>query len=293
MLGHVLVRGLAVRHVVTGTVRRRAGSPNLRAASGARLIDGVDAHEPSTIERALAETAPDVVINAIGVVKQRPEARDPLRTIETNALFPHRLAAVCRTRAIRLIHISTDCVFSGRQGRYREDDLPDATDLYGRSKLLGEVEGPGVLTIRTSLIGHEIGSGHGLLEWFLAQRGEVRGFTRAVFSGVPTCELTRILADHVLPNSSLDGLYHISSAPISKYEVLGLIASAYGKVITIRPDDTPICDRSLVAERFHAVTGYVAPPWGELVSRMRADHPASSPDVGSPARGTDAAGAVR
>ena len=175
-----------------------------------------------------------------------------------------------RERGARLIHFSTDCVFDGSKGSvYLEEDPPTATDVYGLSKYLGEVrEAPG-LTLRTSIIGHELRNWKSLLEWFLAQKGAIKGYARAVYSGLPTCELAKIVAEHVLPRPDLTGVFHLASAPISKYSLLGLIAAAYNKTIDIRPDTAVVEDKTLSGEKFRQATGYVAPPWPELVLAMR------------------------
>ena len=196
----------------------------------------------------------------------------PIVSITIKALFPHRLALACKTVGARLIHISTDCVFTGDQGGYTEDDSPDATDLYGRTKLLGEVENAHCVTLRTSLIGHELRSRYGLLEWFLSQKSSVRGFARAIYSGFPTVEIARILADHVIPDHDLRGVYHVSSAPISKYDLLKLVASRYDRELQVEHHEDIQCDRSLNSDRFQSVTGYRAPPWPELVDNMHEDH---------------------
>jgi dTDP-4-dehydrorhamnose reductase len=168
------------------------------------------------------------------------------------------------------VHISTDCVFSGAKGMYVESDFPDADDLYGRSKYLGEVDYPHAVTLRTSIIGHELDGARSLLCWFLAQGGSVRGFTKAVFSGLPTVELARVVRDFVLPHPELHGLYHVSAAPINKYDLLKLVAQAYGKSIEITPHDQLVIDRSLDSTRFKAATGYAPPSWPELVRTMHA-----------------------
>jgi dTDP-4-dehydrorhamnose reductase len=170
----------------------------------------------------------------------------------------------------RFIHISTDCVFSGTRGNYDENDVADAHDLYGRSKCMGEVKNHAhTVTLRTSIIGHELNGQHGLVNWFLAQQGTVKGFTNAIFSGVPTVELARIIADFVLPNTSLQGLYQVASEPINKYDLLTLLAAAYQKSITIVPDGQLVIDRSLNGSKFFGATAYVSPYWSELVATMR------------------------
>jgi dTDP-4-dehydrorhamnose reductase len=183
-------------------------------------------------------------------------------------MLPHRLARLCDLAGARLVHVSTDCVFSGTKGMYTESDFPDANDLYGRSKYLGEVDYPNAITLRTSIIGHELEGARSLLCWFLAQSNSVRGFTKAVFSGVPTVEMARIIRDFVLPRPELHGLYHVSVAPISKYELLKLVAQTYGTLTAIEPSDQVVIDRSLDSTRFRASTGYRPPAWPELVRTM-------------------------
>ena len=213
---------------------------------------------------------PDVVINCIGLVKQIAAVNDPILALSINSILPHRLARLCDLASARLIHVSTDCVFSGGKGGYVESDPPDALDLYGRSKLLGEVAYPHAITLRTSIIGRELNGSHGLIGWFLAQQGAVSGYTRAVFSGLPTCELARVVRDFVLPQPELHGVYHVVAEPISKYALLQLVNGAYGKHLEITPDASVQIDRSLNGGRFRAATGYVAPSWPELVEQMRA-----------------------
>lgn len=279
MLGHVLFSALAERPGldVSGTARRAEGlSRRFPPELAGRVRGNVDADDFAAVRRVLAEAAPDVVVNCIGVVKQLPGASDPVTAISVNALFPHRLAAACGEAGARMIHFGTDCVFSGSRGSYAESDPPDAADLYGRSKLLGEAVGPRCVTLRTSIVGHELSGRHGLVEWFLAQEGTVRGFGGAIFSGFPTVEMARIVAEFVIPNRELSGLFHVSSDPISKHDLLHLVAARYGKGIVIERDDAFRCDRSLDSSRFRGATGYRPPPWTDLVAKMH-DHFAGSP----------------
>ncbi|MDQ0304620.1 dTDP-4-dehydrorhamnose reductase family protein [Ancylobacter polymorphus] len=227
-----------------------------------------DIHDLDGLRALLAECGADVVVNAIGVIKQVSGAEDPLLALPINAVLPHQLARLCGEAGARLVHVSTDCVFDGVRGHYSEDDVANATDLYGRSKLLGEVDQPHALTLRTSLVGHELGSYHSLIDWFLAQEGPVYGFTRAIFSGVTTVEFARVLARHVLPNAGLRGLYHLSAAPISKHDLLRLVARVYGKSIEIIPRSEPVIDRSLRSDRFRAATGYAPPDWPTLLQEL-------------------------
>lgn len=274
MLGHTLFARLSEQKNldVYATARNKEAlsqwfTPRLLE----KIFSDVDADNFVSIVKILGEVKPDTVINCIGIIKQLPEAQDPIASITMNALFPHRLAAACKAARARMIHISTDCVFSGDKGNYTEKDRPDAVDLYGRTKLLGEVEYPHCITLRTSIIGHELKGKHGLIEWFLSQEGKVRGFTHAIYSGFPTVEMARIISEYVIPNKDVKGLYHVSSHPISKYDLLRLVAERYGKKIEIEQYDDFCCDRSLDSGRFRSLTGYNPPSWPELVEKMYHD----------------------
>ena len=271
MLGNAVLRLFAQSegYSVVGSARSAGVLRLLPPELCKHVIYGVDVENTDSLTRLFARARPDVVINCVGLVKQKVEAEDPLAAIPINALLPHRLARLCDVAGARLIHISTDCVFAGTRGMYSEQDLPDAQDLYGRSKYLGEVDYPHAVTLRTSIIGHELRSAHGLVGWFLAQQGPVRGFTRAIFSGLPTVELARVMRDFVVPNTDLRGLYHVSAEPINKFELLRLVAKAYGKSIAITPDDKLVIDRSLDSSRFREITGYQPAAWPELVRRMQ------------------------
>ena len=270
MLGNAMFRTLSEGAVVEvfGTARSSSVLRQFAPDAASKVITGVDVENQDSLARVFSKVKPQVVVNCIGLIKQLADANDPLQALPINAMLPHRLARLCELGSARLIHVSTDCVFSGTKGNYRESDPTDATDLYGRSKHLGEVTYPHTITLRTSIIGHELCSAHALLGWFLAQEGRVKGYTKAVFSGLPTVELARVVRDVVLPMPEISGLYHVASAPISKYDLLRLVADVYGKNIEIIPDDDLVIDRSLNAERFREATGYVTPPWDELVKRM-------------------------
>lgn len=271
MLGNAMMRVMAETggHDVWGTARSGAVNRHFSGQLSEHILAGVDVENVDALARLFDEVRPQAVINCIGLVKQLAAAADPLQALPINALLPHRLARLCALIGARLVHVSTDCVFDGRKGNYRETDPTDAEDLYGKSKYLGEVSYPHTITLRTSIIGHEIASAHGLVGWFLKQEGRIKGYRRAIFSGLPTVELSRIVRDIVLPRPALSGLYHVAAAPIAKLDLLELIAAAYGKNIVIEPDDSVITDRSLNAERFREATGYVAPVWPDLVAQMR------------------------
>lgn len=270
MVGHVILRYFAQSpgYSVIGSVRSGRDMQLLPEALRGQLVCGPDV-ETDALLQLFNRVRPDVVVNCIGVVKQAVESHDPLAAIPVNSLLPHRLLRLCKLAGARLVHLSTDCVFSGARGMYREDDAADAADLYGRSKLLGEVDDPRAVTLRMSVIGPELKGTRGLLGWFLAQRGRTRGFTRAIFSGLTTLELARVLRDFVLPRPELHGVLHVAAKPINKYELLTLIAKTYDVAIEIEPDAELVIDRSLDASLFCRLTGYVAPSWPELVRAMR------------------------
>ena len=270
MLGNAVFRLFAASpgFLTWGSARGGGLVARLPATNQSQIVTGVDVENVDHLTRLFAQTRPGVVINCIGLVKQLAEADDPLAAIPINALLPHRLARLCDVAGARLIHMSTDCVFTGAKGMYLEGDASDAKDLYGRSKYLGEVDYPHAVTLRTSIIGHELNSAHGLVGWFLAQHGEVKGFTRAIFSGLPTVELARVIRDFVIPRPELHGVHHVSAQPINKYELLRLVARVYGKTIGVTPDDKLAIDRSLDSSRFRGLTGYAPPAWPELIRSM-------------------------
>ena len=271
MLGNAVYRTFATSsgYDVVGTVRSAASKIALPYGSSGELLAGLDVEQVDSLVAAFEKVRPDIVINCIGLVKQLAAANDPLVTLPINAMLPHRLARLAALVDARLIHVSTDCVFTGNKGDYVESDAPDAQDLYGRSKLLGEVDYPNAVTLRTSIIGTELGSAHGLVGWFLAQNGMVKGFTKAVFSGLPTAVLAQVIRDHVIPNPTLRGVWHVSAEPISKFDLLQLVAAEYGKDIEIVPDDQLIIDRSLACSRFREATGWTPPSWPHLIALMR------------------------
>lgn len=272
MIGSTVLRVLSEKKdwQVYGSVRDGSVKRFFPTPIGERLLAGIDVEQPDALARVLDKVRPDAVVNCAGLTKHKPEAEDPLVSVPINTLMPHRLAGLCKLVGARLIHVSTDCVFSGEKGGYTEDDFADARDVYGKSKALGEVDYPHAVTLRTSTIGHELQSQYGLLDWFLSQEGRCKGYTRAVFSGLPTVVFAQVVRDVVIPDKTLSGLYHVAAKPINKFDLLKLIAGVYGKTIDIIPDDKLVIDRSLDAGRFQKATGYIAPEWPELIKTMHA-----------------------
>jgi len=269
MIGHAMFRVLSEKTdwEVFGTLRN-ARDLQFFPSMQERLLTGIDVTSQDALVRVFAEVKPDVVINCIGLTKHHKEAEVPILAIPINALLPHRMAQLCEVSNARFIHVSTDCVFSGRDGLYSEDAFPDAGDLYGKSKFLGELNDNRALTLRTSTIGHELQSAYGLLEWFLKQEGECKGFKRAIFSGLPNVVFAQVVRDVVIVHPALCGLYHVGAAPIGKFDLLTQIAAIYRKDIKINADEDFSIDRSLDVTRFSRATGYVAPTWPELLEQM-------------------------
>ena len=270
MLGHKVWQIFRDRFDCHATVRTRLALPLF---DDDRVIDGFDAGDFDGVTRLIAKVRPQVVVNCIGVVKQLAAAHDPIASIMFNSLFPHVVGRACAEVGGRMIHSSTDCVFVGSRGGYREIDFPDAADLYGRSKLLGEVPVPH-LTIRTSIIGRELRTANGLVEWFLSHRGgSVRGLTKAVFSGVTTAALAETVANVIEQHPELHGLYHMAGEAISKYDLLVMLNEAFDAGIAITPDDSVVIDRSLDDTRFRNATASKRPAWPEMIAALAAESP--------------------
>jgi dTDP-4-dehydrorhamnose reductase len=270
MLGNAVMRIMCEKSdlEVYGTIRSDSVPQALPTEIKKNIIVSCDVTNQESLTQLFRKIRPDVVINCVGLVKQLAMADDPLITLPINAMLPHQLAHICSDYNARLVHISTDCVFSGTRGNYKETDISDAQDLYGKSKFIGEVNYPHTVTLRTSIIGHELQSAHSLISWFLSQKNSCKGFRKVIFSGLPTVVLAKIIRDIVLPKTELTGLFHVAAQPISKYDLLSLVAKVYEKPIEIIADDQQVLDRSLNAEKFKMATGYEAPPWDDLIKTM-------------------------
>jgi dTDP-4-dehydrorhamnose reductase len=267
MFGHVLFRELRQAHEARVTLRRPLAAYG-GAFAESDAFGGVEVRGSERVVELIAQFRPTAVVNAIGIVKQRPEAEEAVESIEVNALLPHRLAAACRAARARLITLSTDCVFSGAEGGYRETDTPSPVDLYGHTKLLGEVVGEGALTLRTSMIGLGLSRKVGLVDWFLAQQGRVRGYRNAIFSGLTTRALARVIRLLLEKHPGASGLYHVSAAPISKYDLLVALRERLSRSIEIVPADEPRIDRSLDSGKFRAAFAWQPPAWEAMLDEL-------------------------
>jgi dTDP-4-dehydrorhamnose reductase len=273
MLGHKLVQFLGQHAEVWATLRGNFGEIEaFELINNQRCIEEIDIENVESIRKAIFTSRPDVVVNAVGIVKQLPSSKDTIRTLTINSIFPHRLNELATEFGFRLFCISTDCVFDGIKGNYSENDLPNATDLYGKSKNLGEVVSENSLTLRTSIIGRELRTSHSLVEWFLANKGKsVKGFANAIYSGFPTIVLADIIRSLIFEHPKLSGLYHLSSDPINKYDLLKLLNKAYGANIEIERDEDFKIDRSLDSTKFKDLTGFMPASWEVMIEQMAND----------------------
>ena len=278
MLGHKMVEILGRRFPDTWcTVMEPVGDPVLAQVpwlQGDRVFSGLDVLDQAALEARLQELHPDVIVNCIGIIKQRAEAHDYILSLELNSLLPHRLALAAAKWGGRVIHFSTDCVFSGRDGGYTEDSPSDAEDLYGKTKYLGEVRIDNAVTLRTSIIGHELKNFASLLDWFLAQQGRtIKGFERVIYSGVTTNYLAKATAEVIAQHPDLSGLYQVTGHTLSKYDLLCALRDAYELDVTIEPESETVSDRSMIGERFIEATGLVPPPWNILAKELAIEYP--------------------
>lgn len=263
MLGHSLYRYFSRKYDVIATARSKAWDKD--------ILEGYDISDIKKFENLIHAEKPNLVFNCVGIIKQLNESKDNEICIHANALWPHQLASICKKNNSKLIHFSTDCVFSGENGMYTEASVADSRDLYGLSKYLGEVHYDHTLTLRTSIIGHELNSNVSLVDWFLSQVENCKGFRKAIYSGFPTNSLARVIDKYVLErflSGQVHGLYHISTDPINKYDLLKLVASKYNKNIEIEPYDDFAIDRSLNSTRFQKKFGYKPDSWEDLVNEM-------------------------
>ncbi len=273
MLGHQLLKHFRDNHQVSVTLRQGASQyRNYELFGDDNAYYGIDVRSFQNLVEVMADFQPEAVINAVGLVKQRSSSKENIPSLELNALLPHRLSMLCKATGTRLVHISTDCVFSGEKGRHVESDVPDAADLYGKSKLLGELTDSHCVTLRSSIIGLELARKKSLIEWYLAQTGKIKGFQKAIYTGVTTNEMARIIEFVLLNAPDLQGMWHVASKPINKYDLLKMLTEKLGrKDITLQPDVDFVCDRSLIGDAFTNQTGYKIPEWDDMINELVVD----------------------
>jgi dTDP-4-dehydrorhamnose reductase len=273
LAGNTLFRILNTQYNLTayGTIRSNKLLDYFPSHLCSKIITGIDVFDTPALTSIFCSTNPDVVINCISASKDKIINSDPSELLPVFSLLPHSLSKLSNDYGSRLIHLSSDGVFSGKKGMYIEADQPDANDVYGLAKRLGEVDNDHSVTIRTSLIGHSITKNDGLVDWFLSQSKFCTGFTNVCFSAITTVELANIVAQIILPRSDLHGIYHIPSQPIDKFSLLKIISEVYKKTIEITPDNSVVSNRSLNGDKFMNLTGYIAPCWNHQISMMYKD----------------------
>lgn len=272
MLGHQLLQSWQERHEVRVTLRGPMASyESYGLFHSGNSIPNVDGRDVEKVLEVVGDFQPDAVVNCIGIIKQRPVVNDTIVSLETNSLLPHRLRLICAAARARLVHLSTDCVFNGHRGMYRQSEAANAEDLYGLGKYLGEVAEAPAITIRSSIIGLELSRKQSLIEWFLRQSGTIKGFTRAIYSGVTTLEMARIIEHLLLRETDLYGLWQVASTPISKYDLLCRLSNLLGRQdVTIVPESDFHCDRSLDGSEFTERTGYPISSWDRMLKELAA-----------------------
>ena len=271
MIGHCLFGYLSQKkkYQIYGFVRNKRILKNNKFLFNHKNILEVEILRNNNLKKIISDLQPEIIINCSGIVKQNTLIRNVPLSIELNSIFPHNLNLICKEIDCRLIQLSTDCVFSGIKGNYKETDLPDPNDIYGRSKLLGELDYKNCITIRTSFIGHELVNNWGLLSWFLSQKKEVKGFKNVIYSGLTTLEISKVINNFIITNNSLNGLYHISSNPIDKFSLLRIINQTYGKNLNIEPDYLSKSDKSLNSLKFQNETGYKPIEWEDAIRELK------------------------
>ncbi len=274
MLGHMLVRVLSEHHQVIGTTSSQydTKSPLAHILDKTNWIDQVDVRNWQTVENAINHAKPNVLINCVGVIKQKMESGNIMDAILINSLIPHQLAATCEKLDIRFIHFSTDCVFEGTPGIKHLTDTPNATDLYGTTKRLGEVNYAPAITLRTGFVGRQLSGSEGLFEWVLSQKGKtVSGYQNAIYSGLTTMALSRVIQQVIEMQPTLSGLYQVASNRIDKYNLITKLNELLQLNLSITQDTDFKCDRSMDGMEFTNLTNIHIPSWEEMLTEFAAD----------------------
>ena len=272
MIGHKMTQVLSSQnHEIVISVREKRDL-TLKSVSSKPKVFFNDFLKDNILD-FLVKVNPDVIINAIGVTIRRGSTKNISETIYLNSLFPHQLSNWALAFKKRLIHFSTDCVFSGSEGSYLEDTTPNALDYYGKTKGLGEINSKSSLTIRSSMIGPELFNKTELFEWIINNKEkEINGFSRVMYSGVTTVYMARLLADLIDNHKNLNGIYNVASKPISKFELLHLINDNFDLGLIINDDKTVISNKTLNASKIEKEIGLQPPSWDELIFELKKDY---------------------
>jgi len=274
MIGHKIAQVLEKKNDIIGTSRKSIKPIDLGLKKSKIIYkDFADNTDFNFIKNLM----PDIIINCVGITTRRINNTNISQLEFINSKLPHILADWAIINNRKLIHLSTDCVFSGKTGNYIDDSYHDATDLYGRSKSLGEVNNKNTLTIRTSLIGREIFNFTELFEWFYRNKGgKVSGYDNVIYSGLTTIRLGKILEKIINDFPNLIGIYNFSSEPITKYSLLNLINKHFELGVQIFKDTKIKSNKVLISKKFTEITAINPPNWNDLILEFKEDNIANN-----------------
>jgi len=237
------------------------------------IDSNLDIFDIQKLKEKINKFKPNLIINCVGIIKQKISKTNEKNIFYINSIFPHELYKISNIIKARLIHFSTDCVFDGKKGNYDDKNETNANDIYGFSKALGELSYDNSITLRTSIIGHELSSKKSLLDWFLhLNKKNCYGYTKAYFSGLPTIEIFNFIQKFLLKKKKISGIYNLSSSRISKYNLLKKISKVYSKNINIIKNNKLKIDRSLNSKKLKKLVDYKCPPWNILIKNMYINH---------------------
>ena len=238
-----------------------------------KVIEDFDLNDLNKLNSLLNSLNPDIIINAAGITIRRGVNEFKSQTIILNSVLPHFLGEWIQGKfGKRFIHFSTDCVFSGKNGPYYDNSIPDSTDIYGKTKSLGEVNLSQTLTLRGSMIGRELDYQTELLEWFLSQKGKtIKGFNNVFYSGITTIRMAKLILKIIINFPNLTGVYNVSSKKISKFELLTLFNDFFHSNVKIHKDETYTSRKELISNIFFYEINEIIPSWDELIIELYED----------------------
>lgn len=271
MIGHRMFKTLKKQgHEVFGTLKKDLKEyDQFNIFKKSEIVTHLDVLDSKYVIESLNQIQPDVVLNCVGITLRKPEITDEAYCTKVNAEFPHLLDRWCTENKKYLIHFSTDCVFSGKDGPYTEDSVKSATDIYGRTKAAGEVSSAYSLTLRGSMIGLELFGKTELLEWALSQKGQtIKGYSQAIYSGITTNLMGDLVSKIIAKPPFLTGLYQVSSDPISKYDLLVLINKVFNLNMTILKEEAHATSKVLISKKIQNQIGFICPGWNEMLDQI-------------------------
>lgn len=274
MIGHKMYQVLSMEYPETYACFKRGFDEykELGLFNQSYVIDDIDVYEFGKLEKMLNQLRPNVILNCVGITLRKKEIQNLEYCLEVNSLMPHRLKCWSAQNNAYLVHFSTDCVFDGAIGEYTENSPPSAKDNYGKTKYLGEVLGPRCLTLRGSMIGRELYGKTELLEWALAQRGKtIKGYANALYSGVTTSIMAELVTRILKLPSRLEGVYQVSSEPISKLDLLRKINHVFDLKMQIDEDCSYVSKKDLNSSKIRREIGFVCPSWDEMINQLAAE----------------------